>query len=373
MNWSTRTSVPLLLAFGLSIPHASADVLRNVCHSSTESVQEMVADPLLRRFFEQTCGIQLTLAERSIESVKQSDRVNSQPEGLSEEKFWEAQAAPDSAGISSADPWLYAMQDLGLGDVEMLATPTLLIPDWKQGLKLAPSSDWKPPSIHPQSMGIFLELSAQRYAEDGRPTRLSALPSVGVHFRDERVISSPSRYFGLSGNLDLSIGYTEFSRGGENRNVFQRLQTEGYLPIGHSGLYWGLGYRRVLDNAGPGFDRAGFPEIDRLSEYQYLPIGWVSQSLSGRRTKIQFNHLLRGDQTDFFSQIPGYSGRVQTRQKDGFGADLSVSGMAGLEFFARYWKLQASRPGGLTVDGLGVEMRTESNETIELGVRKQLR
>ena len=372
LNYFSKTIATLALALAVRpIAQANPDVLSTICQSSRASVNDLAADPLLKNFFEQTCGVRIEVVPPPVSQSLASVEAIPSP-GLTETDYWQSQVTAEPPARSMADPWRYALEDIGLEDVEFLPTPTLLIPDWQQGLRPPTIPGWKPPRFHPQAMGLFLEFSGYRYAEDARPQRFSTLPSVGVSFRDERVISAPSQYFGISGNLDFTLGYTQFSRGGVNRNHFQKFQAEAYLPIGVSGLYWGLGYRRLLDDAGPGLDKAGFPEIDRLSEYQYLPIGWVSQSASGTRTKIQFNHVFRGDQTDYYGQISGYSGSAQMLQRRGYGLDLGVSGLKGWEFFARYWKLQPSRVGGVTANGAAVQTQTGTNETIELGVRKQL-
>lgn len=362
-------SLPLVLTAILSPTtpsYASDAVISSVCRSSAASINELAQDPLLRRFIEQTCGLKL---EAPIS--EQAPPTNAEHVGLpaqNEPRISQREIAASPPQVPRLDHSPAPVIDPNPIDTSSAQRErNLLMPP-----PIIPNTEQSALKTHHHLHGLFLEVSAYRYGErDSRP-RHSSLPSIGLVARDERSIFASSEFRGLSGNIEVALGETEFVETGDERNQIQRLQTEVYLPLPKVGFFAGLGYRRFVDDAGPGFDRAGRPEIDRRSEYLYIPLGWTSQNKQGWRTKLQFNYLLRSHQTDHYSQIIG-STDLKTSQRRGYGLDLRLGNELGWEFFARYWRLRASKHSTYVLNGLETESQTPQSNTLEFGLRRQLR
>lgn len=349
-------------------PARAADpVIDSICKSSVESINALAQDPLLRRFLEQTCGIKLNSSVPDSSPPKgAADSALTEPAPSHSSNVMKEVEAVPSVTPSPLEPLSRASDTELAKELLPHSAPTPPL----DPLQIPPES---PPPVAFQSLGrgLLIELSAYRHQAEGSSPRYSSLPTVGLTVRDERSIAAADWRRGLSGNIELALGETEFVRSGDNRNRIQRLQAEAYLPLSRQGFFAGLGYRRFVDDAGPSIDRSGRPEVDRLSEYVYLPMGWTSQAVSGWRSKLQFNYLLGSRQTDHYSQVV-LSSDLRTIQRHGHGLDLRLENGIGWEVFARYWRLQASKPSAHILNGVETTGHTPFSETLELGVRRRL-
>ena len=209
-----------------------------------------------------------------------------------------------------------------------------------------------------------------QYVEPAVMTEETRLPTLIVNYR--RDAGANSAAIGLPITLDAEFGYglTQYTGTGDMNTSFTRLKFEG-VYLSDTGLFLGLGYRTLTDHLGYKLSSTGAAGYDRLSQYYYAPIGFVSET-DGNRWQIQYNYFLRGTQTSYFTQISGYGNDVRNTQKRGFGIDLSYApASAGWELFWRYWSLEDSdmqllySAGG---DPLSFALEPK-NTTSELGIR----
>lgn len=209
-----------------------------------------------------------------------------------------------------------------------------------------------------------------QYTEPGVMNEKTRLPTLIVGYRSDAGANSSG--VGLPVTLDAEFGYglTRYTGSGTLNTSFTRLKLEGTYSL-DAGMYFGLGYRTLTDHLGHKLSSTGAAGYDRLSQYYYAPVGFVSEK-DGKRWQFQYNYFLRGSQTSYLTQVAGYGNDLKNTQKNGYGLSVSYSPVtAGWEIFWRYWSIGDSdrqnlySTGGALL-GTGYEPR---NTTSELGVR----
>lgn len=225
---------------------------------------------------------------------------------------------------------------------------------------------------HPLRIKLLASLSMEQFQEHGMAAHRSALPTLTLTLQDDRHLANEVDSFSMGWGIEVSLGQVAYSENGTNKHLTQKIQLESYSSFGSSLPYFGIGYRRLLDDAGPDVNRAGIPEIDRLSELSYAVIGRAWKVDGESMLRLQFNHLLAGRQTDYFSQIIG-SNDLKTRQDEGYGLEISFNNPTGWAAFARLWRLGESTPSSFVfAGGESVSRTTPKNRSVEVGIRRLL-
>lgn len=215
----------------------------------------------------------------------------------------------------------------------------------------------------------YADLHYYAYEEKGVMTEKSRLPAIALGYRDETAIRGTQKFGELSWTIEGALGYIEYSGGGTHKHNFYKLLGEISTPAYHN-VYLGLGYRRLLDDFGPGTTSTGLGTYDRSSTYIYLPIGVILQGNNRSGTKLQFNYLLYGHQISYLSQVGGYLHDIHNTQNSGYGLDLAYTPTKGQwEAYLRYWNIRDSDyvvARTFSSSGYGYE---PENSTIEIGAR----
>jgi hypothetical protein len=207
------------------------------------------------------------------------------------------------------------------------------------------------------------------YEEPGVMTVKSLLPAISVGYRDETAIRGTQEFGELSWAIEGALGYTEYSGSGTDKHNFYKLLGEISTPV-YQNFYLGLGYRRLIDDFGPGTTSTGLQTYDRISQYFYVPVGVVVQGNDGSSTKLQYNYLMYGHQISYLSQVGGYLNDLHNTQSSGYGLDLAYTSKGGKwEAYIRYWKIgHSDYVPALTINGPGSAYEPENN-TVEIGAR----
>jgi len=192
----------------------------------------------------------------------------------------------------------------------------------------------------------------------------SLLPSVSVGYQDLEAIKDAQGPGSMAGTFEFSIGYIRYDGTGELDHWYYKGLAELYTPIAGN-FYAGLGYRRLLDDLGPGVSSTGALGYDRLSQYFYLPVGYLFNLEGGGNIKAQYNLFIEGLQTSYLTQA-GYPFDPEKTQTSGYGFDLSYQApSADWQAYARYWYIDNSEYVYMS----GLWWVEPQNETIEIGVR----
>lgn len=215
----------------------------------------------------------------------------------------------------------------------------------------------------------FYDLHLYDYKENG-VSDSSRLPAVTLGYRNNQELKSGNQKVGLIGNYEFAIIPTHYSGSGTSDSYYTKFLAEIYLPIRNT-LFTGIGYRNHYDHSGFTTTSTGYSGYDRLSQYLYIPFG-AYYSTSYGYFKTQYNFLVQGKQTSYFSQISGYKNDIQNTQRNGYGVDLSyVPNRANWEIYWRYWDISDSTTDASyystgTLNGYYYE---PANKTNEFGIR----
>jgi len=220
------------------------------------------------------------------------------------------------------------------------------------------------------SSTAFYDIHYYGYEEPGVMTVKSKIPALTIGYRDETAIrSSNGSTTGMSFNIEGTIGHTEYNGSGTHSHNFYKFMGELYAPV-LGNVYAGLGYRRLLDDFGPGRTSTNAATYDRLSQYFYLPIGAVLKVADGASTKLQFNYFIKGRQISYLTQVSGYYNDADNTQDSGYGVDLSYTAPKGnWEAYIRYWNIGSSDLVLVRSSGGSSYVYEPKNNTIEIGIR----
>ena len=219
---------------------------------------------------------------------------------------------------------------------------------------------------------MFFDWHYSHYEEPGLMTVKSRFPfSFSVGFRDETNIRSPegNRSSGVSWNIEGAYGLITYDGSGTYDHSYYKLLFEGYYSL--SGAFFGgIGYRRLFDDFGPGSTSTSARTFDRMSEYVYAPLGYNIKNTDGSNLKLQFNFLIKAQQTSYTSQVPGNLSDLVNDQNEGFGFDVSYANPEGSwEVYYRYWSIENSEISPrATIAGVRYGFEPK-NKTSEIGVR----
>lgn len=143
--------------------------------------------------------------------------------------------------------------------------------------------------------------------------------------------------------------------------------------------YVGFGYRLLSDQLGGKTTSTGAVGYDRLSQYQYLPIGaellfGVAPGWSLKPT-AEYDYFLHGTQDSYLSQVSGRLSDLHNTQHSGYGWRASLmarwDGPRPIEFgpYVRYWNIKQSDTQSISFSGVTVGSGFEpANHTTEVGV-----
>ena len=110
----------------------------------------------------------------------------------------------------------------------------------------------------------------------------------------------------------------------------------------------GLGYRFLLDDSGFKKSSTNHLGYDRLSQYNYIPIGaiwYINENLS---LKSQYNYFIEGKQISYVNEIlPNeYPSNTENIQRVGYGIDLTLRSKLNNKWstygFFRSWNIEDS-------------------------------
>ncbi|WP_316673314.1 hypothetical protein [uncultured Tolumonas sp.] len=143
--------------------------------------------------------------------------------------------------------------------------------------------------------------------------------------------------------------------------------------------YTGFGFR-YLNNDSRGETSTGAWGYQRVSRYYYLPIGvtnrFALENSSVLESMIEFDYLIRGQQTSKLSDVSASYPDLENRQDSGYG--IKFSSMYRVNDFAigpyiDYWNINKSdavvySAGDSTY--IGYEPK---NNTVEFGIKASMR
>jgi hypothetical protein len=225
---------------------------------------------------------------------------------------------------------------------------------------------------------LAISLGGYRYEEPG----LMSLQGMKSGLNLQTTTAYPERRTFLRGELRIAVGTADYrSNGTGSHDQEPDWYFEGRALIGNDwpfdsallSTYVGLGYRYLM-NDGRGLTSTGYAGYRRESNYLYLPLGIILQSAwqeGTLRTRIEYDHLLHGNQ---FTQLSdtglGYAD-VSNKQSSGRGIKLQLSYMTS-EWFAgpylHYWDIADSAVAPFyqngVIAGYGLEPQ---NRTTEFG------
>jgi hypothetical protein len=225
---------------------------------------------------------------------------------------------------------------------------------------------------------ISVSLGSYRYEEPG----LMSLQGMKSGLNLQTTTAWPERRTFLRGELRVAAGRVDYhSNDTGSHDQEPDWYVEGRALIGNDwpqadsllSTYTGLGYRYLM-NDGRGPTTTGHAGYRRESNYLYLPLGIILQRawLQGTlRTRIEYDHLLNGNQ---FTQLSdtglGYTD-VNSKQSTGHGLKLQLSYVTG-EWFAgpylHHWDIADSAEMPLYRNGSFVGYGVEpQNRTTEIG------
>ena len=217
----------------------------------------------------------------------------------------------------------------------------------------------------------FYDLHYYNYSEPSAGvTDNSRLPALSWGYRNNQGLKNPHEEKKLTGNYEFAFIPTTYTGSGTSNSYYTKFLAEIYFPIRNT-TYIGLGYRNHYDHSGYGTTSTGYAGYDRQSQYLYVPLG-AYYSTSYGYFKTQYNFLVQGKQTSYFSQISGYKNDIQNTQRNGYGVDLSyVPSRANWEIYWRYWDISDSTTDASyystgTLNGYYYE---PANKTNEFGIR----
>ena len=219
---------------------------------------------------------------------------------------------------------------------------------------------------------MFFDWHYSHYEEPGLMTVQSRFPfSFSVGFRDETNIRSPqgNRSSGVSWNIEGAYGLITYDGSGTYDHSYYKLLFEGYYSL--SGAFFGgIGYRRLFDDFGPGSTSTSARTFDRMSEYFYVPLGYNIRNADGSNLKLQYNVIIKGQQTSYTSQVPGNLTDLVNDQNEGFGFDVSYANPEGSwEVYYRHWSIEKSEISPrATIAGISYGYEPK-NKISEIGVR----
>jgi len=225
---------------------------------------------------------------------------------------------------------------------------------------------------------LALSLGSYRYEEPG----LMSLAGMKSGLNLQTTAAYPGRRTFLRGELRLALGRVNYR---SNDTGSHDGEPDGYLegraligndwPLASALLstYTGLGYR-FLYNDGRGVTSTGDAGYRRESNYLYLPLGILLQTAwqeGTLRTRIEYDHLLVGNQYTRLSDAGLGLSDVSSKQGSGRGFKLQLSYMTA-EWFAgpylHYWDIADSAVTPLYQYGVLVGYGLEPyNRTTEIG------
>jgi len=222
------------------------------------------------------------------------------------------------------------------------------------------------------------QVSNYQYEEPGvmnvKGVKLGLTGSVAMNIGDVLYVA---------GDLRFAFGDVDYTGSGTKRNNPDRLwdlRATGGKDLAAGGTvlspYAGLGYRTLLNDL-RGTSSTGAIGYRRNSEYWYLPLGVTHRFKAGRfsriSTSLEYDYLIIGKQTTYWSDVgPGLSDQVN-RQKSGYGLRLSSAYEIknwSIGVFYYYWNIEESERNYLSSL---VYVYEPKNNTSEYGVQVKYR
>jgi len=217
----------------------------------------------------------------------------------------------------------------------------------------------------------FYDLHYYSYSEPSVGVKdNSRLSALTLGYRNNQGLKNTNEIKQITGNYEFAFVPTTYSGSGTSNSYYTKFLAEMYLSIRNTS-YVGLGYRNHYDHSGFGTTSTGYAGYDRQSQYLYVPLG-AHYFTSYGSFKTQYNFLIQGKQTSYFSQISGYKNNIENTQRNGYGLDLSyLPNKANWEIYWRYWDISDSNTDASyyntgTLNGYYYE---PANKTNELGIR----
>ena len=206
------------------------------------------------------------------------------------------------------------------------------------------------------------------------------LYSVGLrNWGDPKVSSNTkSTAWSFLYTLEYSFGNVDYTSAGTGtmKKEYYKGRLEYYLSNNFGGAndlksFIGLGNRFLLDDSGFKKSSTNHLGYDRLSQYNYIPIGaiwYINENLS---LKSQYNYFIEGKQISYLNEIlpNDYPTNVEKTQRFGYGIDLTLRSRLNNKWstygFLRSWKIDDSDLVSCSPTTLCMEPK---NQTHEIGV-----
>lgn len=198
----------------------------------------------------------------------------------------------------------------------------------------------------------------------GRAILSGAAGTVDYDPLDEPVVKDIEQ---SSGRVELHLGYDFMVGGGASVTPFI-----------------GYGTRLFEDESGGIQTESGLLGYDREITYNYVPVGLAASIPIGGRKRLtvsgQYNHLVGGDVTNFFSRIDPEAPDVKLDFNGGHGVEASamlslpVGGRRAINIgpFVRHWDVAASDVFAIVNPDDPTEaftLQEPENRTREIGIR----
>jgi len=231
---------------------------------------------------------------------------------------------------------------------------------------------------------IGLSISGYQYEEPG----LMSLKGPKLGLNIEATDAWSNGYF-VGGDFRYAFGTVNYQSNGTGSasgepdwylELKEVIGKDWYVGESVISPYIGLGYR-YLNNDGRGLTSTGNSGYRRESNYLYLPLGFIHQTMfrggSMISSTFEYDYLLTGRQKSRLSDAGPFQD-VTNIQGRGFGLKLSIlyhRNDWAFGPYAHYWNIDQSNTEYIylqngTIYGIGLEPK---NNTVEIGLKASQR
>ena len=212
------------------------------------------------------------------------------------------------------------------------------------------------------------EIYSYSYEEAAQLGKKSGRPFIGVGAQN---FGNPGRN-GLIYETRISYGKTDSSgtaiQPGTTKNISTSVfstELSWSQSFDNYNFFAGLGYRHLFDDWGGQTTSSGMSTYDRRTDKIYMPLGLMSYFENSGYLKVQYNHLISGNQKSYTSVRGGAHHDHSYKQDNGFGLDLEYAPDEKYSLFFRYWDIDTSK----VTQYLGANAIIPDNDTTEFGAK----
>lgn len=231
-----------------------------------------------------------------------------------------------------------------------------------------------------QELGV--SLSSYKYEEPSLDVKNDGI-KLGVDYTTTMAVQN-DWFFKVNGRFAYGkVDYTGSGTSDNNPDYYYEIRPlfgKDHI-IGNTvwAPYTGFGFR-YLNNDSRGETSTGYWGYQRISHYYYLPIGvsnrFALDNGSVLDSAIEFDYLIRGQQTSKLSDVSSDYPDLKNRQDSGYG--IKFSSMYRVNDFAigpyiDYWNINKSDSVVFSAGGSTYTGYEPKNTTVEFGIKASMR